>query len=104
VASLPGLNGTGFSMVNAVVCEEELDGRGPAFAAKVNIMFRPRTSAPALVFATITFLGSVLPDQLASDHETVEAQNCSIDASGQIHISPQWSLFLQKTTVLLRSP
>ena len=61
MASLPGLNGTGFTMVNAIVCEEELAGRGPAFAAKVNIMFRPRPAAAALVFATIIFWAACFP-------------------------------------------
>jgi hypothetical protein len=109
VASLPGLNGTGALVANSFVCQDlSAAAPGPASNAKVNIMFRPRASAPPLVFATINFFDRLLPDHPDTGTEAVEAANVRIDESlgliGLITIDAQWQLHLQKTTVLLRSP
>jgi hypothetical protein len=106
VASLPGLNGTGAIVANTFVCQEVSAGEFPAPHAKVNIMFRRRTTAPALVFATILFFGD-FPSLNPSNTEGVEASNVSLSGSGLlavIKIDSQWDLRLQRTTVLLRSP
>jgi hypothetical protein len=108
VASLPGLNGTGSLIANVPVCQDIVSPAigDPPFHAKVNLMFRRRPTAPALIFATITFFNRLLPDSPHPDAEAVDTSNVSISQfDGNIDIDPpQWELQLQKTTVLLRSP
>ena len=108
VGSLPGLDGVGTLRATKAGCTRLLDSNPGSSTPEVDfgtyvrvfIGFRPRSSQPALVFATLRFLSQLLNPETQVG-EIVEVTPTSATDIIQLN---EWELRLRRTTVLLRAP